>query len=214
MREQGSWERQQLPWNWRRKGGLETPLQGRVIGERKVTFAPPIWYDGLVFLCIFGAPLAYFLGRSGVPVPIFSAPVSGFWVSIAVCVAGLWAALSNERMACDLRARTYARLEGQSLRKRITRGSLSELDALVLTAEEYLPGALGHVVIYRLVLHWKGSKEPLLVVERESASIPTGAQLNYGAGRILQRGARYAKMLGVPFYDNSYFHSGSPVPVV
>ena len=215
MREQGSWERP-VAWGWRRKGGLETPLRGRIVGENKrLIFAPPVWYDALVFGYILGGPLAYFLVQSGVPIPIISNPGVDLFACVGVTLAGIWGALSNERMTCDLRARTYARLEGQSFKKRLTRGGLQELDAVVLLAEEMLvPSLGGRTVIYRLVLHWKGSKEPLLVIERESRTLPPGAPINSGAGAMLQRGTRYANLLGVRFFDNAYFHSGAPVPVV
>jgi hypothetical protein len=200
-------------WRWRRKGGLETPLGGRFLGEAKwLLFSPPIWYDVLVVACIIGGPVMALLGpRFGWPIVGFQP--NAFWVGTTVCLAGLWGALSSERMTCDLRNRTYSRLEGQSLGKRLTRGSLAELDAVVLYAEEYPVALMGRTVIYRLVIHWKGNKEPLLVVDRESHSIG-GGPLNSGAARIAQRGTRYAQALGVSFYDNSYFHRPAPVPVL
>jgi hypothetical protein len=207
FREQGHFE---VPIISRRKSGLETPLHGRFYREGvRLVFAPPLWYDILVAICIAGgAPSALAFFVSG------GADLDAL-LGLAVMGAGIWAALSNERMSCDTRGRTYARLEGQRLWKRITRGSLSELDALVLTTEQFgVPLVRGGQVIYRLVLHWKGRKEPLLVVEREAHNLPIGSPINGRAGPMLQRGMAYAKALGIPFYDNSHFVSGSPVPVL
>ena len=137
-------------------------------------------------------------------------------LAIGVTLSGLWAALSNERMSCDLRNRTYTRFEGQSLAKRVSRGSLSELYGLVLMSQDtMLPGlGGGRTVVYRVVLYWKGSKEPLLVVDRESVTIPINAPLNAGSAAIGQRGYRYAQGLGVPYYDYSNVNSPGPLPVV
>jgi len=220
MKEQGRYEGPQQPVRWRTKGGLETPLRGRFIGEMKrLTFAPPIWYDVLVGLCLaFGVYSG--LGVAGlVSFQMFDPQMFGatlLVLAIGVTLAGLWAALSNERMACDLRARTYVRLEGQGIAKRVTRGSLNELYGLVLMSQDtMLPGlGGGRSVVYRLVLYWKGSKEPLLVVERVSGSIPLNTPLNAGAGAMAQRGYRYAQALGVPYYDYSHVNSPGPLPVV
>jgi hypothetical protein len=186
---------------------------------KRLTFAPPIWYDVLVGLCLaFGVYSG--LGVAGlVSFQMFDPQMFGatlLVLAIGVTLAGLWAALSNERMACDLRARTYVRLEGQGIAKRVTRGSLNELYGLVLMSQDtMLPGlGGGRSVVYRLVLYWKGSKEPLLVVERVSGSIPLNTPLNAGAGAMAQRGYRYAQALGVPYYDYSHVNSPGPLPVV
>ncbi|GEM_PF-630835 len=201
---------------WRRKGGLETPLIGRFYGEgRRLFFAPPLWYDGLVNLCIVGgsayALLALFWGDG---FPLWGGPL-GMFFALLVVLAGVWGALSSERMVCDLRSRTYTRKEGHGLKKRITKGSLNDLDALVLTSEvPPIAGPGGLAVIYRLVLYWKHSQEPLLVVERESHLVPPGAPLNFMAEGILKRGAEYSRALGIRYFDNSHFHSPGPVPVL
>jgi hypothetical protein len=175
-------------------------------------FAPPRWYDFLVIVCVVGglllSALAFIFG-----LPLFIiGPEVLWWAALLVVFAGLWAALSSERMICDLRNRTYMRLEGQAIGKRITRGSLHELDALVLLTEES-PVGIGRTVIYRLVLHWKGQRLPLMVVEREERTIGSGQPLSVAAGPILERGVRFAQALAVPFYDNSHFRSPPPVPV-
>jgi hypothetical protein len=221
MMERGRFEGPQQPVRWRTKGGLETPLRGRFAGEMKrLTFAPPVWYDVLVLLCLaFGVYCG--LGVAGLAsFQLFDVQASGvalIILAVGVTLAGIWGLLSNERMSCDLRARTYTRLEGQAFAKRVTRGSLNELYGLVLmTQDTMMPGFVGggRTVVYRLVLYWKGSKEPLLVVDRVSGSIPANVPLNAGAGAIAQRGYRYAQALGVPYYDYSHVNSPGPLPVV
>ena len=194
----------------RRKSGLETPLVGRFYREGRVlVFAPPLWYDILVIGCIAGGALftLAFLWDGGEQWQLFT--------SVAVALAGLWALASNERMICDIRKGTYTRFEGGGIAKHLVRGSLSELDALVLTSEQYAPGAvLTYSVLYRLVLHWKGARQPPLPVEKEQCFLPPGAVLNQGAGSMLARGAAYAKALDVRYYDNSHLYGKSPVSVV
>jgi hypothetical protein len=217
MQERGSrfetpFGRSQIP---RKRAGLETPLSGRFYGENKrLVFAPPLWYDLLVAVCIFGGLgfAAYALMNGGLQ--IGNAPLLGFFLGVMVTVAGVWAAFSNERMACDLRRRTYARLEGQGLGKRLTRGSLDELDAVVLLTEEWaVPLGGSRPVIYRLVLHWRGAMQPLVVVGVERHMLRQNEPLNSRAGLMLNKGSRYAHALGVTFYDNSYYPSPCPVRV-
>lgn len=198
----------QIAYVRRRKSGLETPLRGRFIRERYLYFSPPLWYDVLVGSCILGGAFYVLLNLRG---------GAGFWaaVSAAVMFAGIWGLASNERMICDFRHRTYVRFEGGGLLKRVLRGSLSELDALVLTSEQPVVGGLIHPrVIYRLVLYWKGMRHPPLIAEREDRTIGYGAPLNSAAQRILQRGGAYAKALAVPYYDNSHLHGRSPLPAI
>lgn len=166
-----------------------------------MVFAPPYWYDGLVIACFVGGTVIFFIG--------------GFmsFIGFLVFCAAIWAVLSNERIACNMALGTYARMEGQGLVKRFVKGSLRDLDALVLITEDVPVPVMGpRTVIYRLVLHWKGSALPPLVVEREMRSISGGGPLNAAAGLILSRGQRYARALGIPFYDNSYYASPSPLP--
>ncbi|MBS1718466.1 MAG: hypothetical protein JSS72_12120 [Armatimonadetes bacterium] len=207
--------RPQPPAQWRRKGGLQPPVAGKFIRERYLSFAPPVWYDLLVIACIVGglglalAGMRYpdLLGFGNEDIPKYAGG--------ATFLAGLWAAFSNERMRCDLRNRTYSRLEGHGPFKRVHFGHLQNLHALVLYSENY-PIALdgGRTVVYRLVLYWKGSAEPLLVVEQHYAPVPTGAPLNYSAGYMFQQGQRYAHALGIPFVDRSMVHSPAPLAVI
>ena len=192
----------------RRKAGLETPLVGRFGREnRRLIFAPPAWYEALVVICLAGWPVLIFL-------MLPSWGTLAWPIGLAVGGAGLWGALSNERLVCDLPARTYARLEGQGLRKRVTRGSLDDLDAIVLLTE-VLPFSAGvtRPVIYRLVLHWKAACQPLLIIARESHNVATAPPLGGQAGRLQQDGLRFAAALGVKFFDNSHFPSPCPIPV-
>lgn len=203
-------QERQVAYAQRRKTGLETPLVGRFYGENKLlVFAPPLWYDTLVGLCVLGGgfSLLWLLLKGGEDYQI--------WTAVAVTLAGVWAVASNERMICDLRKKTYIRFEGGKIGQHVVSGSFSDLEALVLTAEQYPHGTgLGAVVFYRLVLHWKGRRHPPLGVEKERRTIPFGAPLNYAAQGILSRGAAYANALGVPYYDNSHMHGHSPVPVL
>lgn len=211
--ESGRIERPQSPIPARPKAGLETPLEGRFAKEnRRLAFAPPVWYDALVAMCLAGGLLIVFLSFAGL---LFgNAPAYGEALGALIAFAGVWAALSNERINFNLTYRTYARLEGQGLRKRMIRGSLDEIDALVLVTEELtMPIRGSRSVMYRLVLHWKGQRHPLLIVEREAHSLPPGAPLNALAGELFHKGQRYAQALGVRFFDNSQFHSPCPVPV-
>ncbi len=192
-----------------RKIGLETPLLGRFWGEdKRLVFAPPVWYQTLVAACLAGGGL---IGLAGLFawdwVPLFAI---GLWLGPAVFLSGLWAALSMEYAVFDLKSRSYARREGRGFAKRTRRGSTIELDAVVVYCESYAFAALGQVVIYRTVLHWKNAVVPLLVTEREQTSLRAGQPMNHGSGPIIERAQRYANALGVAFYDNSYFHSPAP----
>lgn len=195
----------------RSKVGLETPLAGRLVRETRLVFAPPVWYDALTYGCLGVGGFLFVMGMAGVPVLIFGSPVL-VWLGPLVFLSGLWGQLSSERMTCDLRAGIYARREGQGLFKRLTRGRLSDLDAVVLMAEQ-VPGVVldGRTVTYRLVLHWRGAAEPFLVCGSETRVLPRAAPLNAMAGGLAERGARYAGLLGIAFYDNSYFHMAEPL---
>lgn len=197
----------------RSKLGLETPLSGRLWRETRLTFAPPAWYDTLTIGCIVFGSLMFL--SEFVRLPFFPQLLPdgvGLAIYPMVAVAGLWGQLSNERMTCDLRTRKYTRREGQGLFKRVSGGSLDELDALVLLAEHStFPNPL---VVYRLVLHWKGSRLPLLIVEQEAYGLSFGAQLNSRAAPLIAKGQTYARLLQITFYDNSYFHSPEPLPPI
>jgi hypothetical protein len=207
---QGPGENRGHPEGWGsfnplRKIGLETPLVGRVWGEnKKLVFSPPDWYTTLVALCLIGGALVGFGGIFGWRWVPYAATL--WWVGFAVLFSGIWALLSMEYAVFDLRSRTFVRREGKGPIKRTRRGSLVDVDAVVLYAESYL----GLSVIYRLVVHWKHARVPLLVTERQQTSVTPGGPLNQGAGAMAARGLAYAKLLGVAFYDNSYFHSPAP----
>lgn len=187
------------------KVGLETPLQGRFVGESRLVFAPPRWYDLLVWACLVCGPVT---ALPFAPVPLD--PDTRRWVGAAVFLAGVWALLSNERMSVDLRSRSYVRLEGQGLFKRLTRGRLDEIDAVVVVTEAPAR-AMGAALVHRTVLYWKGGRLPPLVAEQLVVpGAPVGA-LNAQAGPIVGRAARYAHALGLPFFDNSHFLSPEPL---
>jgi hypothetical protein len=196
-----------------RKAGLETPLSVRFLGERAVAFSPSLGYDLLIVACLL-SPL-YGAYRWWVWAPLgFMHPGIFFGATIAAALGAVWALFSMDRMVCDLRRRTYLRFEGSAAWKRVRRGSLDELDAVVLTAEQ-LPSIAGrHAVVYRLVVHWKAGRLPPMVAERRLCHLPMGAPLNYSAAPWVDKGLRLAAALRVPFYDNSYFHSPCPIPPI
>lgn len=192
------------------KFGLETPLVGRYVGEdKKLVFAPPLWYDRLMLGCVVGGLLAVATNFTNFGNELLQLIGSWWWIGAAVTFAGIWAYLSNERLVCDLRSGTFTRWEGTGLFVKVSRGRLQDLDAVVLLASRFL-APFGHGVQYRMVLHWKGSRWPLLVVGQWSYALQPGQPLNAAAGSLLGLGARYSKSLGVAFYDNSYFESAPP----
>ena len=193
------------------KFGLETPLIGRIVGEnKKVVFAPPQWYESLILVCIVLGALSLVSGLLGWGSSVFFDATWRLWVGTAVCCAGVWALLSNERLTFDLRSGTYVRREGQGLFKHVSKGPTKDIDALVLIASHGTPG-FSNVVVYRLVVHWKQNRLPLLVVSQWTIDLPFGSPVNAGSGHLVALGARYAHALQVPFFDNSYFVSPAPL---
>lgn len=201
-----------VPFSPMRKVGLETPIVGRFTKEnRRLIFAPPVWYDRLVAgVAVAGAFLCgtvLFPGLPGAVLPLESAMVTG----PLLLFAAAWAYLSNERLIFDLTRRTYMRLLGTvPIVKRYV-GTIPEIDAVVLISEV---SPLGAGVAYRIVIHWKGRRLPVFVADRQNALVTPGSPLQAGAGQMAARGAAFAQALGVPFYDNSYFSSPGPVPVM
>ena len=195
---------------------LETPLYGKFVGEnRRLVFAPTGPYYFLVRACVIGGAVGAAAGLLapliGVELPVNS--VWWFFTGLMVAGAGVAAAYSLQSVVFDLRERTYRRRQGPGAFPSTTRGSLNDLDAVVLITEpnsRIIHGGVTH----HLVLHWKGQREPVLVLQQETRSLPSGLPLNGGAGPLLQRGMQYATALGVPFYDNSHFPSANPVPIL
>ncbi len=194
---------------------LETPLYGRFIGEnKKLVFGPVGPYTALVRACVIGGCLVTAVGvfapPLGVELPIYDA----WWVGlgVAVALAGIAVAFSLQSVVFDLRERIYRRRQGPGLIPKTTRGRVSDLDAVVLIAE---PNSLifGGGVTYHLVLHWKGQREPVLVLQQDTRPLPAGQPMNAATGPLHQRGMQYARALGVPFYDNSHFPSPNPFPI-
>lgn len=132
------------------------------------------------------------------------------WVGIAIFLSGVWALLSMEFVVFDLRTKTYIRREGGGVFKKTRSGSVTDIDAVVLYCENYPYAVMGRIVIYRIVIHWKNARVPLLVTDRDQASIPPGAPLNYLSGRLYTKSQSYAQSLGCRFFDNSHFHSAPP----
>lgn len=195
---------------------LETPLYGKLANEdRMVVFSAAPEYHVLVRTCVVGGGLATaygFLGFLGITNP----PIGTLWwflTSLAVCLAGVFAAYSLVMLRVDMKAGQYRRREGSGAFGSTTGGPATNLDALVLIAEPNPLRAPGGVT-YHLVLHWKGGSEPPMVVQQDTRALTPGQPLNLAAGPLRERGLRYAQALKVPFYDNAHFPSPNPVRFV
>ncbi|RYG38145.1 hypothetical protein EON81_04440 [bacterium] len=186
---------------------LETPLYGKFQGERRLVFLPPAIYLTLVRLCI-GGGLLMFLYGTFFDVE-FLYPQWWQMIGLLVAAAGGVAAFALQSVTFDFREKTYSRRQGPGMFPKWTRGRLEELDAVVLIAEPNSRLMAGGVT-YHLMLHWKGVKEPPMVLQQDTRVLPGGMPLNYGAAQLLTIGGRYAKSLGVSFYDNSHFPSSNP----
>jgi hypothetical protein len=190
---------------------LETPLYGKFYREdTKLVFAAPLPYHVLVRLCIGGGTLMCVYGLLSPYTPIY--PVWWMVVGLLVIVAGVLAALSLQSVTFDLRERFYVRRQGPGLFPKMMRGPLSDLDAIVLIAEPD-PLMIHRGVTYHLVLHWKGQRQPPMVLQQDTRQVPQGQPMNIASQQLLMRGVRYSKALGLPFYDNSHFASKCPVAV-
>jgi hypothetical protein len=191
---------------------LETPLFGRFEKEdRRLVFAPTPEYDKLL-IGLASLSAVIFLLSSFAP-PVFR----DLWrfIGLMLAAATFWGYTSLVRISFDLKKGTYRRRDGRGLLPRKTTGSVSNLDALVLITEQQPFSRAGRsgAVTYFLVLHWKNGKEPTMVVQQEERLLLPHESLDSRADVIKLQGARYAKSLGVPFYDNSHFASICPVPV-
>jgi hypothetical protein len=181
---------------------LETPTWGKFYKEERfLVFEPGIQYLALVYLCLGGGSLAVLYG-------LFRFDPYYFFVGGMVAAAGFWANLSLVRIRFDLRSRLFRRRQGPGLIPRLWAGSIDELDALVVLAENSTN--LGHVR-YHLVLHWKSHRAPLMVLETD----PRVIQHDHGGQQplVLVRALKYSKALGLPLYDNTQFMSPCPVPI-
>ena len=140
-------------------------------------------------------------------------------VGTLLVLAGIAAAFSLTSISFDLKEKVYRRRQGPGLFPKLSVGSISQLDAIVLLSEpnsRLLPGG----VTYHLVLHWKvrpetGGRpgEPLMVLQSDSRQLVPGQPLNISAQQLLQLGYQYSQALGIQFYDNSHFASKCPVPI-
>jgi hypothetical protein len=137
-----------------------------------------------------------------------------WWSMVGVMVGGaaVLAALSLQSISFDLRERKYRRRQGPGFLPRVTIGSVDDLDAVVLVAEPNDRMMQGGVT-YHLVLHWKGEREPIMVLQQDTRRLRTGQPLQSAAQPILAQGMRYAKSLRLPFFDNSHFASACPISI-
>ncbi len=195
---------------------LETPLYGKYANEdRLLVFSAPTAYHALIRFCVIGGAVATVYGLMGF-VGITDPPNGAMWwtlTSLAVGLAGVFAAYSLVMIRLDTKSGTYRRRDGGGAFGRTVGGSMSELDALVLIAEPNSRMTAGGVT-YHLVLHWKGAAQPPMVVQQDTRAIPPGQPLNLGAQALRERGIRYAQTLRVPFYDNAHFASANPVRIL
>ncbi|MGV3615935.1 MAG: hypothetical protein ACO1SV_11420 [Fimbriimonas sp.] len=189
---------------------IETPIVGRYQGEdRRLIFGPPALYHA--FVTGVGIVGGLFLVASLVPnMPLWP----GWWLMVGALtiVAATLAAFSLQLVVFDLKEGFYRRRQGPGMLPRRTYGKLTDLDAVVVIAQ---PNAgLQATVTYYVVLHWKvGLPEPILVLHQDTRVSQPGLPLNAMAGPVLKLGERYAKSLGVKFFDNTYFASPCPVPI-
>lgn len=184
---------------------LETPLFGRFLGENKyLIFAPAQEYLVLVGGCVLG-------GLAGGAWGAFERSTYFTGLGLAIFGAGIWGALSLQWISFNLRERVYTRRQGPGVFPRTTRGSLKDLEAIFLLAEERL--LLGRQVTYRLLLQWRERKEPPMVLQQDYRAIPPGQPLNFAAGPLYQLGIKAAESLQIPLVDQAHFPSPSPVPL-
>ena len=203
---------------------LETPLFATFIGENKrLIFAPAKEYLALVGICFVGGAA---LCLDGLIIG------SQYWslVGAAVSLGGVWAALSLQWISFDVRrstrmpsegpgrsgerldAGTYLRRQGPgTLFPKTTRGSISDLEAIFLLAEEQ--HLFRRQVTYRLVLQWKHMAQTSMVLQQDCRGLAPGAPLSSGGGRLGQVGLRAATMLGLHYVDHSFVHTANPIPV-
>lgn len=192
---------------------LETPLYGKFANEDRIlVFSAPTAYHALIRFCVVGGGLATVYGLLGF-VGVTDPPVGTTWwtlTSLAVCLAGVFAAFSLVMIRLDAKTGTYRRRDGGGAFGATTTGTLSDLDALVLIAE---PNSrmVTNGVTYHLVLHWKGGKEPPMVVQSDTRTLPAGQPLNVWSQPLRDRGIKYAQAIKAPFYDNAHFASPCPV---
>jgi len=141
--------------------------------------------------------------------------LTGFYwtfVGLMILIAAIWAALSLNWIAFDVREQTYARRDSVVGHMK---GSFQELEALFVLAETGLSVgrtvSLGRSVIYRLVLQWHGMSLPSIILEQDYRSLSLGAPLGSAAGHTLQTAERYAKSLGVPLVNHTHVSVSNPV---
>lgn len=189
----------------RSKSGLETPLTVRRWGETRLIFGPPAWYDLLTWACIGLGVLWFLTATAGIS--LFFPSAISFWVGPAVALSGVWAQLSSERMTCDLRTRMWSRREGQGVFKRLGRGRLEELDAVVVTVGDSAWGVAQAGRVVRTTLHWKNAAQPPLVLLRDYAE----GRPEVTVEKHLRQAAELSRRLHISIYDNSHFRSASPI---
>jgi hypothetical protein len=185
---------------------LETPLFGRFLGENKyLIFAPAKEYIWLVGSCVGGGLLC----------TLWAMWAQSFYficVGLAVAAAGTWGALSLHWISFNLRERVYTRRQGPGMFPKTTRGSFNDLEVIFLLSEERF--LVARHVTYRLLLQWRGGKEPSMVLQQMYFAVPAGYPLNQGAGPLYHLGMKAAAALGVPLSDQAHVSSPNPVTMI
>jgi hypothetical protein len=171
-------------------------------------FAAAPGYLVLVRLCLWGglgaAVMGVFATLGGIVLP----PYSLWWVFVGgmVCSAGILATMALPSISFDLREKTYRRRDSAFGFGRTVRGSIANIDAVVITAHHDLGTSLvsgGQAVEFRLVLHWRGGVEPPLLAALDYRRIPPGMAPSQAGAMMLQLGQRVATALEKPAYDNT-----------
>lgn len=191
---------------------LETPLSGRFLKENRILFfGPPPAYLQLCWATLGVGGLFVLYGLFLQVTQSGSSFYFG-WVGLMLLAAGCWAFGSLQRITFDLRTKTYRRWHGPGFLPRLYTGALENLHYISLMAEDR-PFPTGRHVTYRLVLHWKNPREPIMVVQQQTMPIPSGALINFGVRDIGAMGWEYARALGVNWSDQSDRSQPCPIPV-
>ena len=170
-------------------------------------FAAAPGYLGLVRGCVFGGIAAAVFAMFGLIFGFELPPFTAWWmlVGVLVCSAGILATMSLPHITFDLRERTYRRRDGASGFGRLVRGSIANLDAVVVTARHDVSSSLlggQRSFEFQLTLHWRGQVETPMLVALDYRTVPVGANPQVSAQPILQLAQRVGQALSLPVYNN------------
>ena len=184
---------------------MEPPAQSYRVGEHKILFAAPLWYEILVGFCVVGGlVLAYWAWQHPASFPMIGLASVWAWIWLLVVGAGVWAALSVDRLILDLKDRTYERWVGGGFWMKRSRGSLTYIDAVVMSAEHIQHFGTVERMVVRLTMYWIGHREPVMVLARKDMVV------REDLSQMGKRGYELAQAIGVKFVDNSAHFSKKP----